>query len=108
MAMKEEREEGDGRRTGRAVKHDRASDGERRVGRPRRIVPLAPSLCKACEQDVAPCQRCEMQPVIFDMGREVMRLIRVQTLGPRWAAMPTQFSLWSEVMTRTWETPTRV
>lgn len=51
MVMKEEREERDGRRTGRAVKHDRASDGERRVRRPRRIVPLGPSLCKACEQD---------------------------------------------------------
>ena len=45
MVMKEEREVRDGRRTGGAVKHDRASDGERRVGRPRRIVPLVPSFC---------------------------------------------------------------
>ena len=33
-------------RTGRAVNIDRASDGERRVGRPRRIVPLAPSCAR--------------------------------------------------------------
>ena len=30
---------------GKSCQHDRASDGERRVGRPRRIVPLAPSFC---------------------------------------------------------------
>ena len=29
----------------KSCQHDRASDGERRVGRPRRIVPLAPSFC---------------------------------------------------------------
>ena len=62
MAMKEERR--GVRRTpdGKSCQYDRASDGERRVGRPRRIVPLAASFVQGLRAG------CSAMPALRDVA----------------------------------------
>ena len=58
------RSEEDGGWTGKSCQHDRASDGERRVGRPRRIVPLAFSCARLASRKSS----CSAMPAMRDVA----------------------------------------